>query len=100
MLVDKEGNIFMNVRRNVDGTNHWTCREFKRVQNRKGDNPCYAKAVTKGIYVLQWTGEHNHEVVEHQLRNYDRKYSLTAIKKKERKLLREDKSKIEKLETM
>ena len=85
LLVDKEGHVFNTIRRNVDGTNiFWTCRESRR--NKA--NPCPAKAKTKGIYVVRWTKEHNHEVVEHQLRNYDRKYTLAAIKKKERKLLR------------
>ena len=85
LLVDKKGHVFQTVRTNVDGTRiYWKCREYKRVKKHKGDKPCHAKAVTKGIHVLQWTEEHNHEVVEHQLRNYDRKYSLNKWKKKNR----------------
>ena len=81
LLVDKKGHVFQTVRTNVDGTRiYWKCREYQRVQKRKGDNPCPGKAVTRGIHVLQWTGEHNHEVVEHQLQNYDRKYSLNKSK--------------------
>ena len=37
---------------------------------------CLSKAVTNGIYVLQWTGEHNHEKRPIQLTNYDRKYTV------------------------
>ena len=36
---------------------------------------CYARATTMGIHVLAWSGEHNHEVIEHQLQCYDRKYA-------------------------
>ena len=28
-----------------------------------------------GIHVLAWSGEHNHDVIEHQLQCYDRKYA-------------------------
>mgnify|MGYP001409430392 CR=1 FL=1 len=47
---------------------YWTCRE----KNKK----CLSKAVTNGIYVIQWTGEHNHEKILIQLHNYDRKYTV------------------------
>ena len=59
-LLDKEGHVFRLNRRN--GTKgYWTCREYYQ---GKQCNRCEAKAITRGLNVLIWNGEHNHNVVE------------------------------------
>lgn len=71
LLMDKMGHVYQVNNRSRNGTKiYWTCRQRTRIK----DKMCVARGATKGIYVLKWTGEHNHEVIEHQLQNYERKY--------------------------
>ena len=71
-LLDKEGHVFNINRRNLTGSKcYWTCREYKRSNGDK----CSARAITEGIRVLVWKGQHNHDVVEAQLQDYSKKYT-------------------------
>ena len=61
MLMNKMGHVYSINSRSKDGTKiYWTCRERKL---SKGNNKCIARGVTRDTSVLQWSGEHNHEVL-------------------------------------
>ena len=60
MLMDKMGHVYQVNSRSKDGKKiYWTCRQ----RNRSKQNMCVARSVTSGTNVLQWSGEHNHEVL-------------------------------------
>ena len=68
-LVDRAGHVFQMNHRNRTGKKiYWTC-EYKRQNKRFQEDKCTARATTVGIHVLAWTGEHNHEVNDHQFKN-------------------------------
>ena len=66
MLLDKDGYVF-NVNRKRGRKIYWICRETKL-------HTCRCSAITIGINVAKWKGEHNHEKRPIQLTDYDRKY--------------------------
>ena len=70
LLLDKEGFVYLVKHKMKNSSKiHWACREFKKEK-------CYAKALTEGIYVTRWKGEHNHPLRPVKLQNYDRKYGI------------------------
>ena len=63
MLLDKHGQGFTMDKKfkTINGgiRIYWHCREYD--QQRKGDQEkCPARAATDGMYVKNWTFEHNH----------------------------------------
>ena len=79
MLVDKAGHVYQLNSRNPKGTKiYWVCRQKQR--EKDPSKRCNARAVTTGIHVLAWSGEHNHPVIEHQLQNYERKFYVNDSK--------------------
>ena len=63
MLLDKFGHSFTTVRKNEKGKIYWICcdcskEKWKKIQDK--NKQYFARAVTDGIYVKEWNGEHNH----------------------------------------
>ena len=53
-LMDNEGQVFHMHKKEKVGTKiYWRCGKYKR-------NRCPARAITKGVDVIGWTGIHNH----------------------------------------
>lgn len=61
LLLDKMRHTYELNRWNKDSTKcYWICQHRQHSKNNK----CNARAVTRGIHVLQWIGEHNHRVFQ------------------------------------
>ena len=74
LLVDNAGYVYnVKMKYSHNSRIHWSCREYPKQK-------CYAKALTDGIYVVHWKGEHIHPPRNLKLQNYDRKYEIKSKK--------------------
>jgi len=70
MLLDKFGFSFTTNRKNKTGKIYWTCCECDRIkrknmqEKKEKKEKKNARAITDGIHVIQWNGEHNHPLNE------------------------------------
>jgi predicted RNA-binding protein YlxR (DUF448 family) len=72
MLLDKFGYAYKTDRKNKTGKIYWICCECNKINDKKikiETKKYFARAVTDGIYVKQWNGEHNHPLNEKMLLN-------------------------------
>lgn len=52
LLLDQEGGLYYSNDKHGDKV-QWKCRQYRKTK-------CLARALTKGSFVIKWSGAHNH----------------------------------------